>query len=287
MASNNKHPRCASCDTLFRGKPKRRPQNQSDLNIYTYLLGLNNKEYKLLTIEDRFCQKCFSKVNDIKRAHPESSEINSDEEVQPLEDTNDIEPIISVLDFSTMTDKNMHIFTGLTCSQFDNLFESCSSLRNKKVSAKNRLGMLLMKMRHDLPNNFLAALFGYSDDSASSKALKSVRVTLMNEFVVKNLGVNNLSREQVLSRVPEFSQKLYAAEKDKLVVIMDGTYIYTQKSNNYKVQRRFFSGQKSRPLIKPMMIVTTDGYIVDCIGPYVGANNDSSILICLMKQEMG
>lgn len=57
-------------------------------------------------------------------------------------------------------------------------------------------------------------------------------------------------------------------------------YIYIQKSGNYTFSRRSFSMHKRRPLLKPMMIVSTTGYIVSVLGPYLAdpKNNDSSIL---------
>lgn len=37
---------------------------------------------------------------------------------------------------------------------------------------------------------------------------------------------------------------------------------------------------KNRPLLKPMVLVTSTGYIIDIIGPYYanGSNNDAQIL---------
>lgn len=50
--------------------------------------------------------------------------------------------------------------------------------------------------------------------------------------------------------------------------VFDGTYIYIQMSSDYVFQRRSYSTHKSRSLLKPMVIVGTDGYILDVIGPY-------------------
>ena len=57
------------------------------------------------------------------------------------------------------------------------------------------------------------------------------------------------------------------------------TYIYFQKSANNLLQRRTYSMQKGRPLIKPMLITTTTGYIVSCMGLYFAdyKNNDAEI----------
>lgn len=67
---------------------------------------------------------------------------------------------------------------------------------------------------------------------------------------------------------------------DELILTADGTYIYIQKIANYKFQRQSYSMHKHRPLLKPMILVTSTGYIVDVFGPYLadGNNNDANIL---------
>ena len=42
---------------------------------------------------------------------------------------------------------------------------------------------------------------------------------------------------------------------------------------------------KGRQLIKPMMIVSTTGYILEHFGPYSGRNNDATIMHRLLKQR--
>lgn len=76
-----------------------------------------------------------------------------------------------------------------------------------------------------------------------------------------------------------FAQELLETV-DELILIADGTYIYIQKSANYKFQRQSYSMHKHRPLLKPMILVTSTGYIVDVFGPYFadGNNNDANIL---------
>lgn len=68
---------------------------------------------------------------------------------------------------------------------------------------------------------------------------------------------------------------------------MDGTYIYIQKSHNYAFQRQCFSMHKHRPLVKPMVVTATDGYIISILGPFFanGRNNDASILKYMVKSN--
>ena len=44
---------------------------------------------------------------------------------------------------------------------------------------------------------------------------------------------------------------------DQAIIVMDGTYLYLQKSSNNEFQRRSFSMHKHRNLIKPMIITAT------------------------------
>jgi hypothetical protein len=61
--------------------------------------------------------------------------------------------------------------------------------------------------------------------------------------------------------------------------LFSGTYIYTEKSGaDFDFQQLSYSGQKKRNLVKPLLVVATDGHIIDIIGPYTGRCNDASIL---------
>jgi hypothetical protein len=68
-------------------------------------------------------------------------------------------------------------------------------------------------------------------------------------------------------------------------MLLDGTYIYVQKSANNLLRLKTFSLHKNRPLIKPIMIVATDGYIVFAIGRYYSDwwNNDANITNHLLR----
>ena len=49
-------------------------------------------------------------------------------------------------------------------------------------------------------------------------------------------------------------------QTDVAVAVAHGTYIYIEKSGDYAFQRHSYSVHKGRQLIKPMMLVATDGY---------------------------
>ena len=65
--------------------------------------------------------------------------------------------------------------------------------------------------------------------------------------------------EFVSKHTRPFVQHLLANGMHVAVLVLDGTYIYIQKSGNYSLHRHTFSGHKHRPLVKPVMVVGTDG----------------------------
>ncbi|XP_048741615.2 uncharacterized protein LOC125655389 [Ostrea edulis] len=114
------------------------------------------------------------------------------------------------------------------------------------------------------------------------RAVQSARKALMAEFVPRNLGFSHITREEIIQTHtrPLAQQILSNVTSAPAILVLDGTHIYIQKSGNYTFSRRSFSMHKRRPLLKPMMIVSTTEYIVSVLGPYLAdpKNNDSSIL---------
>lgn len=72
------------------------------------------------------------------------------------------------------------------------------------------------------------------------------------------------------------------------ILVADGTYIYIQKSQQFKFQRKCYSLHKHRPLVKPMVFVSTSGYILSVIGPYYsdGKNNDAQIMKHIIQNDI-
>ena len=55
---------------------------------------------------------------------------------------------------------------------------------------------------------------------------------------------------------------------ENLFLICGGTYTRHQESTNNAYQRKSYFGQKVVPLCKPLTVCTTDGYVIDMLGPY-------------------
>jgi len=65
-----------------------------------------------------------------------------------------------------------------------------------------------------------------------------------------------------------------------VIAIIDGTYVYIPKSTNFRALRQSYCVHKGRHLVKPVLIVAPDGYILDIQGPYFSdsKNNDAALL---------
>ena len=124
-----------------------------------------------------------------------------------------------------------------------------------------------------------------------AEIVKRALVALVRDFVPLNVGFHHSTREHIIDRLTtEISKQLFSDPiSDTVILVLDGTYIYIQKSSLYKFQRLTYSVYKSRPLVKPFIITTTDGYIVDVVGPFFsnGRNNDAAILSHIVKTNKG
>ncbi|VDI01203.1 Hypothetical predicted protein [Mytilus galloprovincialis] len=140
--------------------------------------------------------------------------------------------------------------------------------------------IFLTKMRSGMSNKLMATIFNVGKDSIR-RAVTTVRKNLMQTFVPKHLGFNHISRENLIeNHTRPLAQTLFGNEFNPAILVIDGTYIYIQKSGQFQFQRRTFSMHKHRPLVKPMVFVTTTGYFVSVMGPYLAdsKNNDANIL---------
>jgi hypothetical protein len=106
----------------------------------------------------------------------------------------------------------------------------------------------------------------------------------------KTLVYNHISRQEVIkNHTRPLAQSLFGNDaQTQAIAVLDGTYIYIQKSNNFHFQRRTYSLHKDRPLVKPMVVVSTDGYFLTVVGPYLAdhRNNDAAILNHMLRSNI-
>ncbi|XP_033762719.1 uncharacterized protein LOC117344142 [Pecten maximus] len=170
--------------------------------------------------------------------------------------------------------------TGLSKDQFHDLAgQLTSSVRNNSNrSSRTCLAIFMAKMKTGLPNAILGTIFNLNTAQVQ-RIIPRVRQCLMETLVPTHLGFGHLAHNDFIEKhTTTIAKELFTTGKEA-VLVLDGTYLYIQKSMDYKFQRMSYSLHKNRPLVKPMMVVGTDGYILSVLGPYLAdyGNNDASI----------
>ncbi|CAC5415677.1 unnamed protein product [Mytilus coruscus] len=175
-----------------------------------------------------------------------------------------------------------------------NFSEVCSTLSKylKNTPARTittNVAIFLGKLKSGMSNRFLSTIFCVSKSSVR-RAFNSVRQAFMSEFVPANLGFQHISREEVIQKhTRPLAQSMFGGiTSNNAILVLDGTYIYVDKSNNFHFQRRSYTTHKDRPLVKPMIVCTTTGYYVSVFRPYLAdyRNNDASILTHMLKTNV-
>lgn len=184
---------------------------------------------------------------------------------------------VTFFDFSRlreMKDSLVLLWTGLNKSQIVELYPFVSLLKDYE----NSLGIFLVRLSRGLTYEEIASLFNLSRATVARR-ISQVGRELQNRFVPAYLGTTAFSREQLLANSTRIAQGLMANQSaQELILIWDGTYLFQEKSSNFRYQRDSYSMQKSRNLFKPMVCVTPNGLIVDAMGPFSASDNDASIL---------
>ena len=219
-----------------------------------------------------YCDELLIMFNEMKQELKNKNSIINDLKHSPPLNFDD--------DGTFMSDKNCHVLTGLTRDQFNDLctYIPSTALRTTDVrTPRMAVASLLVKLRLGVSHDTLCTLFGVDDKRRVSRILESANNALTQYFVPKYLGFHRITREQVLKQhTRPLAQQLLANDNpNKAIIILDGTYVYMQKSANNLLQRRTYSLHKDKSLVKPMMIVSTDGYIISVIGPYFADSKNS------------
>ncbi|CAF2019127.1 unnamed protein product [Rotaria magnacalcarata] len=188
-------------------------------------------------------------------------------------------------DTRSVSDDECKVLTSLMKVQFEDLVWqiSKSGIRNSSNrSIRTAVAVLLCKLRFGMSNTLLTVFFQLPDKRTVSRCIESARTALINEFVPKNLGFAHIGRNDIIHQhTSTLAQYLLCEnEPNTAIVVIDSAYIYIQKSRNNEFQRKSFNLHKKRSLLKPMLIVSTTGYIIACIGPFLSnySNNDASIM---------
>jgi hypothetical protein len=182
---------------------------------------------------------------------------------------------------SIASEEDYQAWTGWNLNQLKEMTSLIAPHMNKSKhrSPFEAVCMYWIKLKTNLSFRQIGTLFKIHTIEESIRrrvedSFHTVSVHLYNSLVPLNLGFSHLSRANALEHHTAYTKTFFG---NNLSIIWDGTYIYTHKSEDHKLQQETYSGQKSRHLIKFMSIILPDGYVLDLIGPFKGKDNDAKI----------
>ena len=80
----------------------------------------------------------------------------------------------------------------------------------------------------------------------------------MKDFTPHHIDLQHIDRQTVLNNhQTAITTELFTTSPNQVCMVMDGTYLYIEKSSNNEMQRRTYSFHKHWHLVKPMLITTT------------------------------
>ena len=128
--------------------------------------------------------------------------------------------------------------------------------------------------------------FSIEDKRTIGHIIEGARDASIKYFVPLHIGFHHIDPDKIIKHhTRPLAKQLFINGNDSAILVFDTTSLYVQKRTNNLLQRKLFRLHKDRPLIKPMIIVATDGYIVSAIGPYYAdwRNNDANITNHLLR----
>lgn len=194
--------------------------------------------------------------------------------------------LLSLSSVETKSEPSLNI--GLTVTEFKQiLFELGIPENSTKSENKIVVAVKLYIERLYTGHTYTQMGLRYKMSRVSiGQLVKRGRNILFQSFVPNHLGYRKCTRQWLKDHTTDFARMLYCDKNpEKIVVICDGTYIYTCGSINYAHQKCIYSGQKKRHLFKIMKFVAVDGTIIDVFGPFPAKTNDAVILKIIFEQS--
>lgn len=186
---------------------------------------------------------------------------------------------------NNISPEDLHYLTGLTHQQFEIVLNETPSLLDQCRRPKTALGVYLLKQRSGEPNTRIASQIGVSRKTIGI-LLETARNCLAQDFVVRHLGFNHISRDEIIAHSLAVPASIYSNPTNPVAIaICDGSYIYVQKSKNFLFQKRTYSLHKYKNLLKPFLITCPDGYIIDICGPYAATKTDAQIMSEIINDQ--
>lgn len=179
----------------------------------------------------------------------------------------------------------MKMYTAHTKSEFNTLLNEVPMLQQQLwEKSSNALFMYLMKIRTGCSLIEIAAHCGSSERTVRRR-VHDVR-SILHGVIVPGYLKYPRAREELVARKSAMSSALFdGGDTSRAHLIIDGTYIYTEKSLKHSFQKQTYNTHKKRNYVKIMMGVSTDSTIIFAEGVYKATENDATIAEKIFKEN--
>lgn len=145
-----------------------------------------------------------------------------------------------------------------------------------KDKASDALFMYLMRIRTGRTYGEISLDFGVSEPTVRRRC-DLLRNTLKSIIVPQHINIE-MNRTELVAHKSAISRILFDNEDaSNAHLILNGTYIYLERSNNHRFQKQTYNSHKKRNYLKIMMGVLTNGGILFTLGPFKATENDAEI----------
>ena len=196
-------------------------------------------------------------------------------------------PLEKFRSLSTITDEFCKEFIGLTKEKFISLSSHLNkNIRNTKNRSKTMLiALYLYWLKSGMTQKSLAYLKANSNQQKISSELRQIRIYMDRDFTPDFIGFKNVTRDFLQNQITDTVRELYNLKIGQLVFILDGGYQRCEKSFNNEFQGGTFSGQKKQNLLKPFIVATSTGYIIECYVDMDATWSDDRILRKILSTD--
>ena len=185
------------------------------------------------------------------------------------------------LHYSTLSDDEYLAWSGWSRDQFNGIHQCARPhMKSNCLCSEDSVLLFWVKLKTNLSWAQLSSMFNIKIKKVS-QVFHEVSEAIYASVVPKHLGIQHIQHDDALQHNTTFTRTFYG---DKVTLILDGTYIYINKSSHHQFQRASYGGQKKTNYLKFMSVVFPNGYVLDSIGPYYGSFNDASITKDILSQ---
>jgi hypothetical protein len=175
--------------------------------------------------------------------------------------------------------------TGWNKLTFIQFAEYIKNIRDTAGRTKEQLiAIYLFWLRKGIDQSSLALFKNQTNQRQISHYLSQIRAAINSDFVPIYLGAHK-GREFFLRHNSKTAKVLHEMDDKTLAVVVDGTYTKLEKSSNNDFQYLTYSMQKKYNLIKPFIMCCTDGFFIDCYGPFQARHNDATIFRHILNTD--